>query len=193
MEDRLRLCFNTMEIDPKTVDELISEYGIDDDATKELDTIYKTLMKETPIPSGILDIIRTNINTAFNDHLGRDTAASRDFGMSSSRRWKIGMGAYMDQVVKTVSQTVDELVSSGDLTNMRISEDANVAIRTCASKMRVVLTVGPKFKKGMASLPFMCRSAYTLMSQRLDIITDSLKEVRDRSIITFHKHFAHIK
>ena len=69
MEDRLRLCFNTMELDSQTVDKLISKYSIDDDAMKELDKIYKTLLKETLIPSGILDIIQTNINTAFNDHL----------------------------------------------------------------------------------------------------------------------------
>ena len=102
------------------------------------------------------------------------------------------MGAYNDQVVKTVSQTVDELVSSGDLVNICISEDASVAIRMCVSKMWMVLTVGPKFKKGMSSLPFMCRSAYTLMSKRLDIITDVLKEVRShnhtQNLFTFCTH-----
>ena len=60
-----------------------------------------------------------NMSTpCFLENLGPGTDASRDYGVSSSSWWKVGMGAYMQQLVMTVAKTIKELETFGDLAKM---------------------------------------------------------------------------
>lgn len=178
MEDRLLLCFNTLNVDSQKVASLVANYDVDDDATEELNELYKQLTKEIPVPSAVLTIIRDHIDSAFVDFLGDGTTASHVFGQSSEADWTIGIVEYCDQLITSVAQTVSELETSGEIDTMDLSDEAQIAVRHCASKMYIVLTAGLSIPKAMGNLPFMCRSAYSFMSQRLSLIPDALKEVR---------------
>lgn len=186
MEARLRFCFNTMAVDMNKVSELVDEYDEDEDSTKELRAMYKELTKQTPVPDGILNIIRAHINSAFVEHLGTDTPAGNEFGDPTSGKWAVGMANYTDHLVSTVTKTVDDLVSSGELSKMEISEDARLAVQNCAAKMKIVLTAGADFQRAMSYLPFMCRSAYSFMSTRLSTISDALTEVSMMFSLFYH-------
>ena len=150
------------------------------------------LKKQTPILDAMLPPIRDIVDAAFTEHLGPGTPAAHLFGNGGKPTWQIQLSEYADQVVSGVSETVKELLASGALVAMGLTEDAYTALRTCAAKMRVIFSSAICVFDEDGWLPFMCKNVYSHMEDKLLLIPDALKEVSVLATWTAHFDVYHI-
>ena len=179
MEDMFRLCFNKMEL-------TMSDVPKSKDDTK-CAALLASLKAETPVINAILPPIRDIVDNAFSEHLGPATPVSHVFAKINEATWLIAFSEYADQVVSSVSETVKELVTSGELSKMGLSSDTVTAVKSCAPKMRLVLGMGGWNTENSGIMPFMCRSVYAHMEGLLANIPNALKEVS--WLMVYFAHF----
>lgn len=125
MEDRLLLCFNTKKVDFKKIAWLVSDYGLDEESTKELKEMYQELTEETPVLSGVINIIRDHIDSVFVEYLRPETPAFHEFGKCSGPRWTM-----VWQIIRIISFRLSRRPSL----NLHLLESSNVwlSLRTLA-------------------------------------------------------------
>ncbi|KAG9311944.1 hypothetical protein JVU11DRAFT_8205 [Chiua virens] len=168
MEKVFRMCFNAKDMDFEDIPQ-------DDAAASAL--MLKDLRRQVPIVEAVLPPIRDIVNAAFVEHLGPGTSASHVFACGEDVEWSSAFWLYVETVVSSVSDTVDELERSGEIAMMGLSDEAKKAVHNCAPKMQFVLSLANWNDEQGCMFPFMCRAVYSHMESLLDIIPDALTEL----------------
>ena len=195
METYVCECFNSLEVDEKKVDELISAVEVDRKsvsgpkckaARKELRNIYSNMKAEGAKMKGArggMYAIRECMDDAFMQHLGPSSKVGALFANQRSFRWTHAMTEYLQDVIEELPKVV-ATIESADVSPGVEDQEAIASLKWCVAKIKVLGSVSGMSVDGvhMAMVPFMSRSVYTHMANRLEVIGGSLKEVRPSSI-----------
>ena len=184
MESNVCDCFNSLEVDAKRVDMLIADATTgpkSKTARKELRAIYSDMKVEgakTKGAKGAVYAIRESMDNAFVQHLGASSKAGAVFANQTSFRWTHAMSDYFKDLIKELPNVV-ATIGTIDVSTSAEQQVALESLKWCIAKIKVLLWVSGNPKKGgtASTLPFMSRSVYTHMVNRLKVIDGSLKEV----------------
>ncbi|KAF9231039.1 hypothetical protein BU15DRAFT_82890 [Melanogaster broomeanus] len=177
MEQRLRYCFNTVEMRMEDVEmaiEMMQEDGSKENEERLL-TMYRSLQRATPIPEAIIEAIRQRLDEAFLEHMGPDSTVSQQFGDSKSPEWNKATSQYEHAVEQSIGEAIEESRRAGLFESDKLSPSAITALKTCLPKLKVILSIGSQ-KITSPNFPLMSRSVYSHMRTMLETISGAILE-----------------
>ncbi|KAG2063580.1 hypothetical protein BDR04DRAFT_1123162, partial [Suillus decipiens] len=158
LENRLRLCFNTVPYKPKK--------GKDGDTE-----IYQQLKQAHPVLDAISGSLREALNDVYEKHLGGNTPASYRFGNTNEDIWLKSYLLYKFDVVSTMKDYVKD-----QLAIKHLPVDVRTALEGCAAKAALVLGQSDDIED-FGYFPLMSRSVGTTLIRNLCMIERSIFEV----------------
>ncbi|KAI6010563.1 hypothetical protein EDC04DRAFT_2905830 [Pisolithus marmoratus] len=137
LEKKLRMCFNSVEVDEKAVKTLLlSLQSKKAEATQEkLEQIFDDLRDATPIPEVISNGIREAIDECFNGCIA-NMSGIHEIGNQSSADWATIFAQYASEVPCKIEEQVTILQEWGDLD--RLCTEVRHALKTCMIKSKIV-------------------------------------------------------
>lgn len=190
MEGNVLLCFNGVRVDESAVNELletIQQYpgSRGDDARKEMRRTYlamKQAVHKTSHLKGSKEAgyaVRACMDAAFMHHLGSGTNVEYLFANQQSNRWKLELESYFDQVIAELPTVIETILETDEPVDDEERESLE-SLQWCVAKVKVLKCIigMSDTKNTLCAIPFMTRSVYSHMARLLDMIDDSLKEVR---------------
>ncbi|KIN95234.1 hypothetical protein M404DRAFT_34284, partial [Pisolithus tinctorius Marx 270] len=123
LERRFRMCFNSVEVDEKSVRSLLARLRSKDVkdaqiAQEQLDAIVQQLKDAKLIPEAYSDGIHTAIDECFKRCI-ENTSGVQEFGNQSSSEWMTSYAQYASEVPMKMQAEVDDMASRGDLSRIR--------------------------------------------------------------------------
>ncbi|KAI6154547.1 hypothetical protein BKA82DRAFT_4347478 [Pisolithus tinctorius] len=178
LERRFRMCFNSVEVDEKSVRSLLARLRSKDVkdaqiAQEQLDAIVQQLKDAKPIPEAYSDGIRTAIDECFKRCI-ENTSGVQEFGNQSSSEWMTSYAQYASEVPMKMQAEVDDMATRGDLS--RIRPETCHALKTCAIKARIVLTSDSQ-RDEFAGFPLMSSSIFKVFKVHLQRIQRAILEL----------------
>lgn len=191
MEDNVSCCFNSKAVDETEVDRLVStiEDGTDSEAEveeaktriKQIWTLMKEGAKEERGGAGAGFAIRQSFDRAFVHNLGSTSDADIVFANHTSQRWKEGMATYWEDVIDDLPAVAKIMRESNAALDADEQSDIDT-LQYSVAKIKVMRSYlfqnDPMISMNL--LPFMSRSVYVHMVQKLELIEDSLREVSSK-------------
>lgn len=188
MEDHVNKCFNSKVVDEDEVDELIStvedetalqaEVEVAQKRIKEIWGLMKEGAKEARRGAGAGFAVRQCFDRAFNPNLGSISEADIVFANHTSPRWKDGIRTYWEDVIADLPGVIDIMKENTTVLDANDQADLDT-LKYSVAKVKILCSYlfqdDPMVS--MDLLPFMSRSVYVHMVQKLDLIQDSLREV----------------
>ncbi|KAI6155877.1 hypothetical protein BKA82DRAFT_4011287 [Pisolithus tinctorius] len=178
LERRFRMCFNSVEVDEKSVRSLLARLRSKDVkdaqiAQEQLDAIVQQLKDAKPIPEAYSDGIRTAIDECFKRCI-ENTSGVQEFGNQSSSEWMMSYAQYASEVPMKMQAEVDDMATRGDLS--RIRPETCHALKTCAIKARIVLTSDSQ-RDEFAGFPLMSSLIFKVFKVHLQRIQRAILEL----------------
>ncbi|KIN95510.1 hypothetical protein M404DRAFT_34058 [Pisolithus tinctorius Marx 270] len=168
LERRFWMCFNSVELDEKSMRSLLAQLRSKDAkdaniAQEQLDTIVQQLKDAKPIPEAYSDRIRTAIDECFKRCI-KNMSAVQEFGNQSSSEWMTSYAQYASEVPMKMQAEVDDMATCGDLS--RICPETCHALKTCAIK-----------RDEFAGFPLMPSSIFKVFKVHLQHIQHAILEL----------------
>lgn len=189
MEQYVLRCFNSAPVDEEEVDVLIERTkrqpgSKSKDARQGLRKIYVEMVKaalSSPAKGsrGAGYAVRQCMDAAFAQHLGAQSRVEYMFANQRSNRWKHELVAYFDQVIAELPTVIASIPRTNEPVDKDEREELE-SLQWCVAKVKVLkyIIAVSKTEKTLCAVPFMTRSVYSHMVKLLDMIEESLKEVR---------------
>ena len=182
LEQRLRMCFNTLEWDEKTVIEKkltwFDKQASENDRRESADyvkTQMRRLMEATPVTQAVNDELRKMLDDTYKKHM--DRGETWKLLGSTHETWVDGYRKYVRDVVDLMKNQVAKWPDSAE--KQDASDDVKKAWRDCWSKAKVVLEI-QDVPTEPEHMPFMCVSFWQALARQLKRVSNALLEVSDR-------------
>ncbi|KAG6371023.1 hypothetical protein JVT61DRAFT_10746 [Boletus reticuloceps] len=174
---RLRMCFNTVDVGERRLQELRKQMpedaqGPTDQALALHDELANADFVEEALTEGIYGVLEDAWNDSFETK-----EAQQCFGMETSTPWLAAWDRYMNILPNFLKTFVKNLYENNILETL--SKDAQAALKTCAAKVSFML----EFHAASTSmepyilLPFMCKSMFSFVAKRLDTVKNAVAEL----------------
>lgn len=176
LEDKLRMCFNHVEVNAQEVASILLMLE-DDSKAKEgealLKELYDKLKAAECVKNAVGDTLRKVLDDCFVETIG-STPAVDHFGNSGSKDWAKAFHQYVQLVPEKMREVVRQMTVNcspeDDVENL------NPALRSCHIKAEVVFALQSKHNP-FWSFPFMTKSAFMAIDSHLTRISKSILEV----------------
>lgn len=179
LEQRLRMCFNTIEWDEKKVLDAklksADKSASDVDRKVAADYLRKQvdrLRDASPVTQAVNDDLRQILDDSYKKHL--DRGETWKFLGSTQHAWVDGYRKYVRDVVEAFR---DRIAKWPDLTDKQdVSDDVKIAWRECWCKAKLVLET-QEIPTEPEHMPFMCVTFWKALSKQLKRVSNALLEV----------------
>ena len=176
LEDKLRMCFNHMEVNAQEVASILLMLE-DDSKVKEgealLKELYDKLKAAECVNNTVGDTLRKVLDDCFMDTIG-STPVVDHFGNSGSKEWAKVFHQYVQLVPEKMCKVVRQMTVNCSPEDDR--ENLNATLRSCHIKTEVMFALQSKHNP-FWSFPFMTKSAFMAINSHLTHISKSILEV----------------
>ncbi|KAI6017934.1 hypothetical protein BKA83DRAFT_12231 [Pisolithus microcarpus] len=175
LERRMRMCFNTVEVDETRVERLLSMLRTKnaERAQEELEEIYDELKDAKPVAEAISSGMRNAMDDAFETCI-RNTTGVQEIGNPSLLDWSTVFAQYGSEVPDKMQEQVDAMAERGDLS--RVREHIATMLKTSPLKARILFACETR-QEDFCSFPFMSRSLFKVLKEHLSRIQMSILEL----------------
>jgi len=186
MEERLRMCFNTVPISEDDVKSILRKLSIartqNQGKTMLLDACER-FRDATPYPTSISNAMRNVLDECFNTYIA-GTPAIDNFANGQSDEWAKVFESYLQSVPDRMRDHVQEIKACGDFD--KLPADVQPILDNCHLKAKLILA--DQFsRESFVSFPFMSVSVLPIIESHLARISASIHEVSALPLIS-HKH-----
>jgi len=179
LEQRLRMCFNTIEWDEKKVTAMKVTWSnklLPESERKESEEYVKgqmrRLMDATPVTQAVNDEMRKMIDDLYVKHM--DRGETWKLMGSTHPTWVDGYRRYVRDVVDMLRDVVGKWPDSAEKHDA--SDEVKTAWRDCWSKAKVVLEI-QDIPTEPENMPFMCVSLWKAVAKQVRRMSNALLEV----------------
>ena len=175
-EDRLRMCFNRVEVNVQEVANMLLMLEDDskaDEGEKLLKELYDKLKAAESVDNAVGDTLRKVLDDCFVETIG-STPAVDHFGNSGSKEWAKAFHQYVQRVPAKMCEAVRQMAINCNPEDD--TENLIPALRSCHIKAEVVFALQSK-DNPFWTFPFMTKSAFIAIDSHLARISKSILEV----------------
>lgn len=173
LEQRFRLCFNTVELDETEV-KLLTQRSkkTDKDAAKKLEKLHATLTVAECVMEVMSPKIREAVEEVFVTSIA-EMSTIKYIGKMGHPEWVMVFRQYVPTMIKMVENIVNDMKANGAMDN--ISSDVTTALQNCPLKMKIVFSDQSDI---FADFPFFCPSFLVSLQDHFAKISSAILEVR---------------